>query len=265
MRKENKNYFGIYINNKVPKLDNKINKYYRNIKLDFEGEAFIVESENSDTQQRLESKKKYKKTGKHIIKFVDKNKKTYYINIKISKLYLLWLFLLSFLILLSYIMFFNNDFIYPKQLFEQFINYDVELEGLKYVFNINYKNADFQSIELTDKVNKNNFIYPGSYGSFYVVISTKGGNKDMFYKMQVKEEIRKPRNLKFKVNNNIYNSMEELAEDITGTISKNSSKSLKIDWFWDYDTNDDIADTFDAINIKNYKFLMSIIGSTEGG
>ncbi len=262
MNKKDNNYFGIYINDKIPKIQSKINKYYKNIKLDFEGKAFIVDN---NKLEELENGKKYKKSGKHTIKFINKNEEIYYIDIKISKLWLIWLFLFAFLILFSYILFFCKNNTNFNQIIKETVNYDVDLEGIKYVFDINYENGNFKSVDLTDKVSDKNIIYPGSYGSFYVVISTKNGNKDMLYKMQVKEETSKPTNLKFKLNGNIYNSVEELAQSVNGKISKNSTKTLKIDWFWDFNTNDDITDTYDATNNTNYRFLMSILGTTEGG
>jgi len=265
MKKENKEYFGIYINDKIPKIKDKENRYYKNIKLDFEGKAFILKDNKIDIQEELKSGKKYKKSGKHTIKFINDNQEIYYINIKITKLYLLlWLFLFAFLILFSYILFFYDNVPNSNQIIKEFVNYDVDLEGIKYVFNINYENGTFKSIELTDKVSNKNIIYPGAYGSFNIVISTEKGNKDMFYKMQVKEITNKPTNLKFKTDGKVYNSITELAENINGKINKNSKEILKIDWFWDYNTNDDITDTSDAINSENYRFLMSIIG-TEGG
>lgn len=267
MNKNKNNYFGIYINNKVPKIDNKLNKYYKSINLDFEGKAFILEKNKLDIKEELETGKKYKKSGEHTIKFINTDNKLYYINIKICSLWFIWLFLFAFLILIGSIFsFYNmNNIPFPKQIIEDTVSYDMQMDGLKYVFDINYQNEDFKSVELTDKVTNQKVIYPGSSGSFYILISTINGNKDMLYKMQVKEETSKPKNLKFKVNDNVYNSVKELSQAVSGSISKNSTKTLKIDWFWDYDTNDDIIDTFDGINNENYSFLMTIIGTTKGG
>ncbi len=268
MKNKKDNYFGIHINDKIPKIEDKENRYYKNIELDFRGKAFIIEKNQDNTEEikeELESGKKYKKEGKHIIKFINESNEMYYINIKIRKLLILWLFLLAFFIILGTILFFNNkDNSNSNQIIQGIVSYDVELEGFKYVFDINYENENFTSVELTDKVSGKELIYPGSSGSFYIVVSTKKGNKDMYYKMQVKEEINKPKNLKFIVNGKTYNSAKELSENINGEISKNSERTLKINWLWDYDTNDDIMDTLNGENIENYRFLMTMIG-TEGG
>lgn len=267
MNKNKNDYFGICINDKIPKIDNKLNKYYKSINLDFEGKVFILKKNKLDIKEELETGKKYKKSGEHTIKFINKDNELYYINIKICRLWFIWLFLFAFLILISSVFFFYkmNNIPFPKQIIEDTVSYDMQMDGLKYVFDIDYENENFKSVELTDKVTNQKVIYPGSSGSFYIIISTKNGNKDMLYQMQVKEETSKPKNLKFKVNDNIYNSVKELSQAINGSISKNSTKTLKIDWFWDYDTNDDIIDTFDGINNKNYSFLMTIIGTTKGG
>ncbi len=256
------NYYGIYINNKIPKIrdkENKYNKYYRNIKLEFEGQAFIIK--DNKEQEEIKRLSTYKKEGKSTIKFINNKNEIYYINIKIRKLSLVGLFLIAFLIFFSSVLLLNNADI--KNNIDKVINYDLELEGVKYVFDISYENQNFQSVELTDKVTNKKVIYPSSYGSFYIIISTKNGNKDMNYSMKIQEETRKPSNLKFKTNGIIYNSIGELAKDIKGTIPKDSKEVLKIDWFWDYETDDDVADTNDGINIRNYRFLMRMIGEEE--
>lgn len=269
MKNKKDSYFGIYINDKIPKIEDKENRYYKNIELDFKGKAFIIEKNQDNTEkikEELKSGKNYKRKGNHIIKFTNENNEVYYINIKIRKLLILWLFLFAFLIILGTILFFNNNKnnSNANQIIQGIVSYDVELEGFKYVFDINYENENFTSVELTDKVSGNEFIYPGSSGCFYIVVSTQKGNKDMYYKMKVKEEINKPQNLKFIVNGKTYNSAKELSENVNGEILKNSEKILKIDWIWDYDTNDDVTDTFNGENIENYRFLMTMIG-TEGG
>lgn len=141
-----------------------------------------------------------------------------------------------------------------------FSSFQIDLEGIKYVFDISYKDTEFKNIELTNKVSENNLIYPGACGEFYILISTKNGNKDMTYTMQVKDEKNKHKNLKFETEGIVYNSMKELSQNINGTISKNDTKKLKIKWFWEYETNDDAVDTGDGANIENYSFLIKMTG-----
>lgn len=265
MKKANNKYFGIYINNKIPKLENKENKYYYCIKTKFEGKAFILDDNKKDIKEELENGKRFNKKGKYIIKFISKDNKMYYINIKIIKLWILWLFLFAFLFLLGLIFYLSNNNI-PKSNYsiQESTSYEMEMQGLKYVFDVKYKNNEFQSIKLTDKVSSEKMIYPGSYGSFYIVINTKNGNKDIIYKLKIIEETDKPRNLKFKIYDKTYDSFTKLAEDINGRILKNDIKTLKIDWFWNYETDDDNIDTIDGINFENYRVLLTMIG-TEGG
>ena len=73
--KNSENYYGIYINDKIPKLkkDEKeeYNKYFGNVKLKFEGKAFIIEDEK---ENELQNNEKIKKSGKHKIKFINQKK-----------------------------------------------------------------------------------------------------------------------------------------------------------------------------------------------
>lgn len=264
MKKANNKYFGIYINNKIPKLKNKENKYYYCIKTKFDGKAFVLD-DNKDIKEELENGKRFNKKGKHIIKFINKKNQIYYIKINIVKLWIIWLFLFAFLLLLGLIFYISNNNT-PKSNYsiQEVFSYDIEMQGLKYVFNVDYKNNNFQNIKLTDKVSSEKMIYPGSNGSLYIVINTKNGNKDIDYKLKILEETEKPKNLKFKIYGNTYNSFTELAEDINGKISKNAIKTLKIDWFWNYETDDDTIDTIDGMNFENYRILLTMIG-TEGG
>lgn len=95
--KNSENYYGIYINDKIPKLkkDEKeeYNKYFGNVKLKFEGKAFIIEDEK---ENELQNNEKIKKSGKHKIKFINQKNEIFYIDILIRKLKFIWLFLLSF-------------------------------------------------------------------------------------------------------------------------------------------------------------------------
>lgn len=262
----NQEFYGIYINKKIPiiKDDRKINKYYRNIKLDFIGKAYILDKNEVDIKEELISGKKYKKNGKHIIKYINNEQEIYYINIKINKLWIILFYLLILTLILGCILFWhNNNIEEPKKMIEQIIGYDIELEGVKYVFDINYKNTDFKSLELTDKVTNQDYIYPGASGCFYVVINTKNGNRDMFYSMQIKEETNKPKNLKFETDGKTYNSMQELAEHIKGIIKKDTCKIIKIRWFWEYETLEDVIDTNDGMNFDKYNVLIRMIGNEK--
>lgn len=106
-------------------------------------------------------------------------------------------FIALFTIVGSIFLCFNKN-IDKQYLINETVNFDIDLEGIKYIFNINYENENFQSIRLTNNVRKRNLIYPGSSGYINILISTEKGNKDMTDTMKVKEETSKPKNLKFK-------------------------------------------------------------------
>lgn len=262
--KNSEDYYGIYIDNKIPKFrkDEKkeCNKYFENVKLKFDGKAFIVEDEK---ETELDNNEEIKKSGKHIIKFINEKNEIFYIDILIRKLKFIWLFFIIFLCILCGLLFLKNDNM-KKYKIAEFSNFDLDLEGLKYVFNINYGNTNFQDIELIDTIKDSKFIYPGTHGCFYIQISTKNGNRDMLYEMQIKEELNKPNNLKFQINGEQFNSMKELAESINGIIKRNSNKVLKIDWEWQYESDKgDQVDTTDGESLDNYKVLMRIVGSEK--
>lgn len=262
MEKIEKNYFGILINNKIPDLENKENKYYKNVILKFQGQAFIVDSNNLREKQELKNGCKLKDDSEYLIKFINEKQDIFFIKIKIQKLFLLWLFLFCLLAIIACVLCFNNN---DKKInvISEFSNFDIEFEGCKYVFDINARNQSFQNIRLIDNFSKKDFIYPGSNGNFYIVISTILGNKDMEYTMQIQEETNKPSNLKFKYNNIIYNSLNDLAKDVNGDISKNSTKILKINWFWEYESYDDKTDTNDAMLNEIYNFKIRMIGKEK--
>ena len=287
MKKE-ENYYGIYINNKIPKTkDDKkhCNKYNRSIKLKFEGRAYLLKS--NEEKEELKNNSKFKKNGRYTIQFINDKNEIYYIEILIRRYVIILLFLIAFFIILGSLLLFK---LYKQNNFDasDFLNFDFvfsnhdkdtndsnkntveddlknDLDNAKYVFNINYKNTKFQSMTLDKSIKNQDFIYPGTEGYFYIEISTKNGNRDMIYSMQVQEEADKPSNLKFEIDGKIYNSMKELAKGISGYISKDSDQILKIRWFWEYENGDgDIEDTNDGLTLETYKVLMRIIGSEKG-
>ena len=95
----NQEFYGIRINKKIPKLkDNKnINKYYGSIKPSFEGKAYIIE--DCKEKQELTSNRRYRKKGKHTIKYINSKHENYFIDIEIKSLKILWLFLFLLILL----------------------------------------------------------------------------------------------------------------------------------------------------------------------
>lgn len=261
---EKREFYGIYINNKIPKLkDNKnYNKYYNKIELNFEGKAYIID--NGKEKEELKNNSKYKKKGKHTIKYINTKNEIYFIDIEIKRYGLIWLFFILLILLLGSLLLLIPPTDKKKYKIDEAINFDVDFEANKYVFNINFGNTEFQNISLTDSVKNKKLIYPGTKGAFYVQISTKNGNKDMLYSMQIQDELNKPNNLKFEIDGKKYNSMKELSESINGTIQKDTNKILKIKWFWEYESdNGDFIDTKDGETIENYKVLIRMMGTVK--
>lgn len=252
----------IKLNNQIPKLNNELNKYHKNISLKFKGKVFLV-GDNLNKIKELKNDDKIKKNGYYILKFIDEDNNIYFIKLKLCKYTILYFILLLTLIifpLLYFLMSKTNTNINRQMLFDS-LNYEYKFIGDRYVFNFNYGDENYKKVELYDKTTNTTKIHPGTSGQFYIKLNTVGGNKDIIYQMQVKEEVNKPTNLKFILNNKIYNSIYELAQDINGNILQNSNKIIKIEWFWEYDNLDDESDTKDGMFSENYNFLVRMIGT----
>ena len=57
--------------------------------------------------------------------------------------------------------------------------------------------------------------------------------------------------------------MEDLQEDLIGSINENEVKTISINWYWKYDNNskEDIQDTKDGREIQKYNFEIFVKGS----
>lgn len=262
----NQEFYGIYINKKIPKLkDNEnTNKYYGHIKPKFDGKAYIIE--NCKEVQELKSNQRYVKKGKHTIKYTNSKHENYFIDINIKSYKILWLFLFLLILFMLTIFQINKPDSTNNYNILETIDYDINLDGNKYVFDINYGNTNYKSVNLSSNSEDTKYIFPGSSGFFYIKISTKNGNKDMSYSMQIKDEKNKPQFLKFEFDGNTYDSMEELSKHIKGTMKKGTTKLLKINWFWNYENdNGDYIDTNNGEILDNYKVFMRIIGNAKEG
>ena len=250
----------IKLNNQIPKLNNELNKYHKNISLKFKGKVFLVD-DNLNKIKELKNDDKIKKNGYYILKFIDEDNNIYFIKLKLCKYTILYFILLLTLIifpLLYFLMPKTNTNINRQMLFDS-LNYEYKFIGDRYVFNFNYGDENYKKVELYDKTTNTTKIHPGTSGQFYIKLNTVGGNKDIIYQMQVKEEVNKPTNLKFRLNNKIYNSIYELAQDINGNILQNSNKIIKIEWFWEYDNLDDEVSKFLSGFKMMYCNLISIL------
>lgn len=94
-------YYGIYFNDDIPKTD-KVNKYSKEVKVEFEGKAYIVEEKDDEViKTEIENGYKLTKEKDYEIEFTNENGKTYTLQVRIETSYLffiLLLFLLGFLI-----------------------------------------------------------------------------------------------------------------------------------------------------------------------
>lgn len=143
-------------------------------------------------------------------------------------------------------------------------------------FKVNENEERIQNISLKSTINNstliNNKIAPGTEGNFQIKIDATGSEVGINYVLKFENESQKPTNLKFKYNNEIYNSITELQEVLTGTINADEQdkvKILDIGWFWKYETGNtkqeisanDIIDTREAKQIQNYTFDVIITGT----
>lgn len=139
---------------------------------------------------------------------------------------------------------------------------------VKYKFNITYKNLKFKNVNLAETINEDTLTYekiaPGVNGEFEIIIDS---NKTMNYKVNFNSINEKPKNLKFSFEegNIKTDSLEELSKYLAGTILKNTTKVVKINWVWEYENTKEanIQDTKDAKNIENYNFNINVKGEEK--
>lgn len=137
----------------------------------------------------------------------------------------------------------------------------------KYTFKVSDKKAEEQKIELNEVVNEqalvNKKIAPGVYGEFAIIMDAYEATKNMSYNVELTSNNEKPRNLVFNIkgDENKYNNLEELAKKLNGSVEKNSTREIIIQWSWDYDSKDNYQDTEDGKNIENYTFAVNVIAN----
>lgn len=156
----------------------------------------------------------------------------------------------------------SDDFIFIKKI--RNINKQEEIEN-QYKFDIKYKNIDFKSINLASTTNKKTLvdekIAPGTNGKFDIILNS---NFNLKYIVNFKDINEKPKNLKFKIYvNDIFLSQKDSLETLTGTINKNQTIKITVDWYWNYENENekDInQDTIDSKNIREYKFDIYTLG-----
>lgn len=130
---------------------------------------------------------------------------------------------------------------------------------------------DFKSIDLSETIDKETLVYekiaPGTSGSFNILLDS---NQNLKYKIEFNSINEKPHNLNFRAlrNEEILgeaNTLEELSEKLTGYINQNEKINITINWYWNYESEEnqedtDIQDTKDSENIKRYQFNVCALG-----
>lgn len=143
-------------------------------------------------------------------------------------------------------------------------------------FEVNKNKEQVQTINLISTCNNqtlvNNKIAPGTSGSFDIMIDATGSDVGINYNISFSDEENKPSNLKFIYEDKEYNSIKELENNLSGTIKaneENKCRTLNIKWKWNYETgsdeeeiaHNDLLDTENAKNIKNYTFNINVTGN----
>ncbi len=285
MRKKDK-YYGIYFNDDIPKLDDKINKYSKEVEIKFEGTAYLIErDDDNEIIEKIEIKNKSKlnKENDYEIEFINDIGETYWIQVRIESSYLfllLLLFVIGFIIGLALCRPFDTDNS-PLSKFYDFIDLsilqlDIDKENeVHYDFDVSFENITSEDINLTNTINAKslvkNKICPGTSGSFSIIITTKKSTVDMKYKVLFENITNdKTSNMIFKIRgkDDEYSTLQELEKNLIGIIKKRSQQEIIIDWQWAYETGEnyntvienDKVDTTEGKNLESYKFKILVTG-----
>ena len=143
-------------------------------------------------------------------------------------------------------------------------------------FKVNGQKEQVQEIKLVSTYNSetlvNNKIAPGTSGSFNIIVDATGSEVGIKYNIKFAEESNKPQNLKFVYGGKEYDSIKQLGDELSGTITANEedkTRTINVQWKWNYETGssaeqinaNDIIDTNDAISIANYTFQVIVTGT----
>ncbi len=163
-----------------------------------------------------------------------------------------------------------------------FSKYIAEVNGsgtadiANWVFKVNGQEDSVQNVNLLSTYNDetlvNNKVAPGTSGSFNIVIDATGSEVGVDYNVTFLNESEKPQNLVFVYDDTKYSTIQDLEQDLSGTINaneENKTRTITIDWEWQYETgnneneiaqNDEI-DTQNAKQIENYNFDIRVTGT----
>ena len=135
----------------------------------------------------------------------------------------------------------------------------------QFTFDVEFKNTKFKDINLYETIDQKTLVYekiaPGTAGNFDIILNS---NQKLNYMIQFESKNEKPLNLKFYLSGDEtkYDTLEELDDILTGVVSKSEEKVICINWEWCYenDKENNIRDTNDAKEIREYNFLIYVQG-----
>lgn len=163
-----------------------------------------------------------------------------------------------------------------------FSKYISEIQGsgtaeiANWVFKVNGKEDLVQTVNLLSTYDNatlvNNRVAPGTQGSFNIVIDATGSEVGVDYQIKFLNETQKPQNLIFIYNDTHYTNIQELEENLSGTINadeENKTRTITVNWKWQYETGtneneiaqNDKIDTENAKELENYTFDINVIGT----
>ena len=149
-------------------------------------------------------------------------------------------------------------------------------EIANWVFKVNGKEDVIQNVNLLSTYDNetliNNKVAPGTSGSFNIIVDATGSDVGIDYAIQFLNESEKPQNLIFTYDDKQYTTIQDLEEDLSGTINandENKSRTITINWEWQYETGEDeneinqndIIDTNNAKQLENYTFDIYVTGT----
>jgi len=160
-----------------------------------------------------------------------------------------------------------------------FAKYYTKIEGsgnaeiAKWSFRANNTSTVMEKIQLSNVYNtnilKNKTIAPGTNGSFDIVLDATGADVAIDYAVTFDNLVNKPTNMKFTYEGTTADSLEGLEQVLKGRIRLDDArtKTLTIQWAWDYQTGttaaekqkNDQIDTNDSG--KEFTFDITVTGT----
>lgn len=143
----------------------------------------------------------------------------------------------------------------------------------RWSFKANNERETIANVKLSNTYNQNklleNTIAPGTNGSFDIVLDATGADVAIDYAVTFENCKDKPTNLKFYYGGITSSTLEGLEYALQGRISLDNprTRTLTIEWFWDYETGEDentkaINDEIDTKDSgKTFTFDVNITGT----